>query len=90
MLVVLAATPIVNVPSTAVVASALVIASAAESAEFLTITGTLALGMFMILLTGQIDLAAGSGVGLVAGKLLPQLRLKCGIDRQQGEQGDRR
>lgn len=32
-----------------------------------SITGTLALGMFMILLTGQIDLAAGSGVGLVGG-----------------------
>jgi len=34
--------------------------------EFAT-TGTLALGMFMILLTGQIDLSAGSGVGLVGG-----------------------
>ena len=32
-----------------------------------SITGTLALGMFMILLTGQIDLAAGSGVGLIGG-----------------------
>jgi len=31
------------------------------------IIGTLALGMFMILLTGQIDLSAGSGVGLVGG-----------------------
>lgn len=31
------------------------------------IVGTLALGMFMILLTGQIDLSAGSGVGLVGG-----------------------
>src|SRR6187399_1752931 len=31
------------------------------------ITGTLALGMFMILLTGQIDLSAGSGVGLIGG-----------------------
>ena len=34
--------------------------------EFAT-TGTLALGMFMILLTGQIDLSAGSGVGLIGG-----------------------
>src|SRR6187397_910527 len=32
-----------------------------------SITGTLALGMFMILLTGQIDLSAGSGVGLMGG-----------------------
>ena len=32
-----------------------------------SITGTLALGMFMILLTGQIDLAVGSGVGLIGG-----------------------
>ncbi len=32
-----------------------------------SITGTLALGMFMILLTGQIDLSVGSGVGLVGG-----------------------
>lgn len=32
-----------------------------------SITGTLALGMFMILLTGQIDLSAGSGVGLIGG-----------------------
>ncbi|MBL9200664.1 MAG: hypothetical protein JNL39_09165 [Opitutaceae bacterium] len=32
-----------------------------------SITGTLALGMFLILLTGQIDLSAGSGVGLVGG-----------------------
>lgn len=31
------------------------------------IIGTLALGMFLILLTGQIDLSAGSGVGLVGG-----------------------
>jgi D-xylose transport system permease protein len=31
------------------------------------IVGTLALGMFMILLTGQIDLSAGSGVGLIGG-----------------------
>jgi D-xylose transport system permease protein len=31
------------------------------------IIGTLALGMFMILLTGQIDLSVGSGVGLVGG-----------------------
>jgi len=31
------------------------------------ITGTLALGMFMILLTGQIDLSVGSGVGLIGG-----------------------
>lgn len=30
-------------------------------------TGTLALGMFMILLTGQIDLSVGSGVGLIGG-----------------------
>src|SRR5690606_29852874 len=29
--------------------------------------GTLALGMFMILLTGQIDLSVGSGVGLIGG-----------------------
>jgi D-xylose transport system permease protein len=34
--------------------------------EFATV-GTLALGMFMILLTGQIDLSAGSGVGLIGG-----------------------
>ena len=32
-----------------------------------SITGTLALGMFMILLTGQIDLSGGSGVGLIGG-----------------------
>ncbi|MBL9189727.1 MAG: hypothetical protein JNK23_19755 [Opitutaceae bacterium] len=32
-----------------------------------SLTGTLALGMFMILLTGQIDLSVGSGVGLVGG-----------------------
>ncbi len=32
-----------------------------------SITGTLALGMFMILLTGQIDLSVGSGVGLMGG-----------------------
>jgi D-xylose transport system permease protein len=32
-----------------------------------SIVGTLALGMFMILLTGQIDLSVGSGVGLVGG-----------------------
>jgi D-xylose transport system permease protein len=32
-----------------------------------SVTGTLALGMFMILLTGQIDLSAGSGVGLIGG-----------------------
>ena len=32
-----------------------------------SITGTLALGMFLILLTGQIDLSVGSGVGLVGG-----------------------
>lgn len=31
------------------------------------IIGTLALGMFMILLTGQIDLSVGSGVGLIGG-----------------------
>jgi D-xylose transport system permease protein len=31
------------------------------------IIGTLALGMFLILLTGQIDLSAGSGVGLAGG-----------------------
>ncbi len=31
------------------------------------IVGTLALGMFMILLTGQIDLSVGSGVGLIGG-----------------------
>jgi D-xylose transport system permease protein len=31
------------------------------------ITGTLALGMFLILLTGQIDLSVGSGVGLIGG-----------------------
>lgn len=30
-------------------------------------TSTLALGMFMILLTGQIDLSVGSGVGLIGG-----------------------
>src|SRR5258705_12391260 len=32
-----------------------------------SITGTLALGMFMILLTGQIDLSVGSGVGRIGG-----------------------
>ncbi|MDO8540243.1 MAG: hypothetical protein Q7S40_07330 [Opitutaceae bacterium] len=32
-----------------------------------SIIGTLALGMFMILLTGQIDLSVGSGVGLIGG-----------------------
>jgi D-xylose transport system permease protein len=32
-----------------------------------SIGGTLALGMFMILLTGQIDLSVGSGVGLIGG-----------------------
>lgn len=32
-----------------------------------SIVGTLALGMFLILLTGQIDLSVGSGVGLVGG-----------------------
>ena len=31
------------------------------------LTGTLALGMFLILLPGQIDLSVGSGVGLVGG-----------------------
>jgi D-xylose transport system permease protein len=31
------------------------------------IVGTLALGMFLILLTGQIDLSVGSGVGLIGG-----------------------
>jgi D-xylose transport system permease protein len=31
------------------------------------ITGTLALGMFMVLLTGHIDLSVGSGVGLIGG-----------------------
>jgi D-xylose transport system permease protein len=35
-------------------------------AEF-SIVGTLALGMFLILLTGQIDLSVGSGVGLIGG-----------------------
>lgn len=32
-----------------------------------SIIGTLALGMFLILLTGQIDLSVGSGVGLIGG-----------------------
>ncbi len=32
-----------------------------------SITGTLALGMFIILLTGQIDLSVGSGAGLIGG-----------------------
>src|SRR3954471_18700092 len=32
-----------------------------------SITGTLALGVFLILLTGQIDLSVGSGVGLIGG-----------------------
>ena len=32
-----------------------------------SIIGTLALGMFMILLTGQIDLSVGSGAGLIGG-----------------------
>lgn len=32
-----------------------------------SIAGTLALGMFLILLTGQIDLSVGSGVGLIGG-----------------------
>jgi D-xylose transport system permease protein len=32
-----------------------------------SIVGTLALGMFLILLTGQIDLSVGSGVGLIGG-----------------------
>ena len=32
-----------------------------------SLTGTLALGMFLILLTGQIDLSVGSGVGLIGG-----------------------
>jgi D-xylose transport system permease protein len=32
-----------------------------------SIDGTLALGMFMILLTGQIDLSVGSGVGMIGG-----------------------
>ncbi|KAB2646161.1 MAG: ATPase [Verrucomicrobia bacterium] len=32
-----------------------------------SITGTLALGMFLVLLTGQIDLSVGSGVGLIGG-----------------------
>ncbi|MSU65907.1 MAG: ATPase [Opitutus sp.] len=32
-----------------------------------SITGTLALGIFMILLTGQMDLSVGSGVGLIGG-----------------------
>src|SRR3954465_14413771 len=32
-----------------------------------SITGTLALGMFMILLTGQLALSVGSGVGLIGG-----------------------
>src|SRR2546423_13733041 len=32
-----------------------------------SISGALALGMFMILLTGQIDLSVGSGVGLIGG-----------------------
>lgn len=32
-----------------------------------SIVGTLALGMFMVLLTGQIDLSVGSGVGLIGG-----------------------
>lgn len=33
----------------------------------LSVTATLALGMFLILLAGQIDLSAGSGVGLIGG-----------------------
>ncbi|MEK7431585.1 MAG: ATPase [Cyanobacteriota bacterium] len=33
----------------------------------LSITGVLALGMFLILIPGQIDLSAGSGVGLIGG-----------------------
>ncbi|MEO7413430.1 MAG: sugar ABC transporter permease, partial [Opitutaceae bacterium] len=32
-----------------------------------SIVATLALGMFMIILTGNIDLSVGSGVGLVGG-----------------------
>jgi len=32
-----------------------------------SLIGTLALGMFLILLTGQIDLSVGSGVGLIGG-----------------------
>src|SRR5688500_13165479 len=32
-----------------------------------SLTGTLALGMFLILLTGHIDLSVGSGVGLIGG-----------------------
>jgi D-xylose transport system permease protein len=32
-----------------------------------SIVATLALGMFMIILTGHIDLSVGSGVGLVGG-----------------------
>ncbi len=32
-----------------------------------SITGTLALGMFLVLLTGQIDLSVGSGLGLIGG-----------------------
>ena len=42
-----------------------------------SIVGTLALGMFMILLTGQIDLSVGSGVGLVGG-------IAAGLVFQQG------
>ncbi|MBI5202839.1 MAG: ATPase [Elusimicrobia bacterium] len=33
----------------------------------LSVTAVLALGMFLIILTGQIDLSAGSGVGLIGG-----------------------
>src|SRR5258708_3548667 len=32
-----------------------------------SIVATLALGMFMVILTGQIDLSVGSGVGLIGG-----------------------
>ena len=42
-----------------------------------SIVGTLALGMFMILLTGQIDLSVGRGVGLVGG-------IAAGLVFQQG------
>jgi len=33
----------------------------------LAVTATLALGMFLVLLPGQIDLSVGSGVGLIGG-----------------------
>jgi D-xylose transport system permease protein len=53
----------------------------------LSITGVLALGMFLILIPGQIDLSAGSGVGLIGGisaVLISQLAVPPGVSLLAG------